>query len=62
MDTSFGSGRCGRFPLLLSIALMVVTTPAAGLAQTVPTVAGPEIQTVVTARQTLDQFFGLQIE
>ena len=27
-----------------------------------PVVAGPEVQTVVAARQTLDQFFSLQIE
>ena len=27
-----------------------------------PVVAGPEVQTVVAARQTLDQFFNLQIE
>jgi len=53
------TGRLGRLVPLLVTALLAA--PAA-VAQTVPTVAGPEVQTVVAARQTLDQFFGLQLE
>jgi len=49
---------------LLQAWLILVSLIAGHLlkAQTVPTVAGQEIQTVVAARQTLDQFFSLQIE
>lgn len=62
MDTAFRFARCCRLAALLGVAAIVTTSPETGLAQTVPTVAGPEIQTVVASRQTLDQFFGLQIE
>ena len=62
MKSFFFFSRCWHFTALLSAAAIVVLHPAAGLAQTVPTVAGPELQTVVASRQTLDQFFGLQIE
>ena len=50
-----------RIPLAgVMLAGLMVAHPL--LAQNVPSVAGPEIQTVVAARQTLDQFFSLQIE
>lgn len=62
MKSPFCFSRCRRFTALLSAAAIVVMNSAVGLAQTVPTVAGPELQTVVASRQTLDQFFGLQIE
>ncbi len=62
MDTSCRFGHCCRFPVMLSIAAIVITIPTTGRGQTVPTGTGPEIQTVVASRQTLDQFFGLQIE
>ena len=51
-----------RFTAMFSAAAIVAMNSVVGLAQTVPTATGPEIQTVVASRQTLDQFFGLQIE
>ena len=60
MDVSIRFGHCCRLTTMLGVAA-IVASPA-GVAQTVPTVAGPEVQTVVASRQTLDQFFGLQIE
>jgi lipid-binding SYLF domain-containing protein len=49
-------------PLLAWVMLVGLLTGRPLVAQTVPAVAGSEIQTVVAARQTLDQFFSLQIE
>ncbi len=49
--------------LMQSLGYCLAVMLSGGLAaQTVPTMAGPEVQTVVAARQTLDQFFSLQIE
>ncbi len=64
MASSFCSSRLSvdrRLMQTLGCCLAVMLSR--GLtAQTVPTMAGPEVQTVVAARQTLDQFFSLQIE
>ena len=46
--------------LFSSVSVLILATPLYG--QTAPVVAGPEVQTVVAARQVLDQFFNLQIE
>jgi lipid-binding SYLF domain-containing protein len=62
MKSSVCSGHCRRFTAVLSAAAIVFMNSVVGVAQTVPTVTGPEVQTVVASRQTLDQFFGLQIE
>ncbi|MDO7682796.1 MAG: hypothetical protein MUQ52_09960, partial [Pirellulales bacterium] len=43
-------------------AIVAVITSETHLHAQAPVVAGPEVQTVVAARQTLDQFFSLQIE
>ena len=46
--------------LFSSVSVLILATHLYG--QTAPVVAGPEVQTVVAARQVLDQFFNLQIE
>lgn len=43
-------------------AIVVAQSSETHLHAQAPVVAGPEVQTVVAARQTLDQFFNLQIE
>ncbi len=43
-------------------AIVVALSSEMHLHAQAPIVAGPEVQTVVAARQTLDQFFNLQIE
>ena len=43
-------------------AIVVALSSKTHLHAQVPVVAGPEVQTVIAARQTLDQFFNLQIE
>ncbi len=43
-------------------AIVALTNSETHLHAQAPVVAGPEVQTVVAARQTLDQFFNLQIE
>ena len=55
-------GFCRDRTLLAGLILFGLMGGSSLVAQTVPPVAGPEIQTVVAARQTLDQFFSLQIE
>jgi len=62
MKSAVCFGHRRRFTAVLSAAAIVFMNSVVGLAQTVPTVTGPEVQTVVASRQTLDQFFGLQIE
>ena len=44
------------------VAIVVALSSEAHLHAQAPVVAGPEVQTVIAARQTLDQFFNLQIE
>ncbi len=43
-------------------AIVVALSSETHLHAQAPIVAGPEVQTVIAARQTLDQFFNLQIE
>jgi lipid-binding SYLF domain-containing protein len=47
---------------VLFSGISVFTLAAHLYGQTVPVVSGPEVQTVIAARQVLDQFFNLQIE
>ena len=44
------------------VAIVVALSSETHLHAQAPVVAGPEVQTVIAARQTLDQFFNLQIE
>lgn len=59
LTNRFAWSRHALMPVVVAIGLGLA---ADSQAQTVPTVAGPEVQTVVASRQTLDQFFGLQME
>ena len=46
--------------LFSGVSVLTLATHLYG--QTAPVVAGPEVQTVIAARQVLDQFFDLRIE